>query len=145
MLPTPVLYATAVASHSCTFSTTIGKPSAQGSQLSALSRNVVNLHTKENKITVKRICLFVNLLLILCAAGKAQLPHQPFPAKNIIDSLKLYPLRVLPNNYYFNNIGFFCKKEIQIEKATKIPFKFRLGSIDYTDYLEQKPNAIKKP
>ncbi|OIR12747.1 hypothetical protein GALL_58140 [mine drainage metagenome] len=63
----------------------------------------------------------------------------------MIDSLKLYPLHILPNNYYFNNIGFFCKKEILFEKATKIPLRFRLGSIEYTDYLEQKPNAIKKP
>lgn len=51
-------------------------------------------------------------------------------------------LTVINSNYYTNNFGFFCKKEIQFEKATKIPLKFRLGSLQYNDYLEQKPNAI---
>ena len=94
---------------------------------------------------MKRICLFVNLLLILSVISKAQLSQQPMVAKHVVDSLKLYPLKPLPDNYYNSTLGFFCKKEIQFEKATKISLKFRLGSIDYTDYLEQKPNAIKKP
>lgn len=52
------------------------------------------------------------------------------------------PYSVLPASYYCNGLGFFCKKEIQFEKATSIPFRFRIGSIDYVDYLEQKPNAV---
>ena len=45
-------------------------------------------------------------------------------------------------DYYTRNFGFFCKKELQFEKATKIPLRFRLGSLQYNDYLEQKPNAV---
>lgn len=44
-------------------------------------------------------------------------------------------------NYYTQNFGFFCKKELQMEKLTKIPFKFRLGSVQQCDWLEGKPNA----
>ncbi|MBX2934615.1 MAG: hypothetical protein KF825_10235 [Ferruginibacter sp.] len=54
------------------------------------------------------------------------------------------PVFSIGENYYSNNLGFFCKKEWQFEKATKIPFRFRLGSLQYNDYLEQKPNAVKQ-
>lgn len=50
-----------------------------------------------------------------------------------------YP--VIAADFYTSSFGFFCKKELQFEKQTKIPLKFRLGSLDYNNYLEGKPNA----
>jgi hypothetical protein len=49
----------------------------------------------------------------------------------------------LQPDYYSKGMGFMCQKELQLEKMTAIPVRLRLGSVDYVNYLEQKPNAIK--
>ena len=58
-------------------------------------------------------------------------------------NLTAAPCPALAADFYARNFGFFCKKELQFEKATKMPVRFRLGSLQYNDYLEQKPNAIR--
>ncbi len=40
--------------------------------------------------------------------------------------------------YSYDDLAFFCKIEVQLENAVKFPVKFRLGSVDYVDYLEGK-------
>lgn len=52
-------------------------------------------------------------------------------------------LFVLSPSFYYKRLSFFCSKELQLEKITSVPFRFRLGSLDYVNYLEQKPNALK--
>ncbi len=52
----------------------------------------------------------------------------------------------LPANFYECHTGFFCKQELSWQKATKIPLKIRLGSVQYTDWMEGKKGAgILKP
>ena len=54
---------------------------------------------------------------------------------------QLKALAVLPANFSTKNLGFFCKQELKFESATKIPFKFRLGSVQYCDKMEGKVNS----
>ncbi len=87
----------------------------------------------------KQICLFVILSLIAAVRADAQLFQQhPNQSQKRIDSLRKAPIQIIPSNYYTKNLAFFCKQELQLEKITKVPFRFRLGSVDYVDQLEGK-------
>jgi hypothetical protein len=60
------------------------------------------------------------------------------PANVYLFSSFYLPQQIIAPNYYSSNLGFFCKKEIQFQKITSIPFKFRLGSVQQCDWLEGK-------
>jgi hypothetical protein len=51
------------------------------------------------------------------------------------------PAMLVAPTFYCNNLGFFCKQEIKLQKVIKFPFKFRIGSVQEVDYLEGKRNT----
>jgi len=62
----------------------------------------------------------------------------------ITDSVPLArSLSILPQNFYNQHKGYICKKEDLLQNATGLNLFLRLGSKNYVDYLERKPNALK--
>ena len=86
--------------------------------------------------------LFVFFLAMLLNSSKAA---AQLHLKQAVDSGdKKISLKVLPQNFYTNCLGYFCKKEIQLQKMVSFPVYFRLGSKDYVDCMEKKPNSWKR-
>lgn len=44
----------------------------------------------------------------------------------------------LPARYFQHSQALFCRLEVRMEQAANIPVKFRLGTVQYVDWLEQK-------
>ena len=40
--------------------------------------------------------------------------------------------------FYVERLGFICRQEWKLEKASGVAFRFRLGSLDYVNRLEGK-------
>jgi hypothetical protein len=62
--------------------------------------------------------------------------------KIVVDSAHVNHYPIITQNYYTKGLSFFCKKELQLQKLTNVNVFFRLGSKQYVDYLEKKPNAL---
>lgn len=90
---------------------------------------------------MKQICLFA--IFFLCAVFNSmaqRMLDSAFVTSKKIDSTTIFSknLNIVPANYYSSKLGFMCKQELELEKKTKIPFRFRLGSLAYTNMLEGK-------
>ena len=48
------------------------------------------------------------------------------------------PINIITPNYYAQHLGFICKKEIALEKITKLPLRIRVGSLQQCNYMEGK-------
>lgn len=65
----------------------------------------------------------------------------PVNFTGLINIRPYFKKNLISENFYTKNLGFFCRQEIKFESATKIPFKFRLGSVQYCDWIEGKIGA----
>ena len=97
----------------------------------------------KSKFITLSFCTFFVTYHAYSQTKSALILQKPFFKTSILDTAKTFPLNISPSmlvspSFYSNNLAFFCRQEIKFEKVTKIPFKFRLGSVQQVDYLEGK-------
>jgi len=55
-----------------------------------------------------------------------------------LENLGMYPPALITKSFDADDLPFFCKIEHKIERIGKIPFRFRLGDLNYVNMLENK-------
>ena len=93
----------------------------------------------------KRVVSVVPQPIVFEGYGNVKTPAPRAVNSSPKDSILFTPaFSVLPvtsgimADYYTRHFGYFCRKELQFEKATAIPLRLRLGSLDYVNRLEGK-------
>jgi hypothetical protein len=107
-------------------------------------QQVIGRNTSEHQAWVYRSTpsYVKNMVLKLSAFPDPTRGRYSYPGYLKNEKLTRQSFHLVPKNYV-QTLGFFCTKEFQLQKLTTVPFRFRLGSLDYVDWMEQKPNAVK--
>jgi hypothetical protein len=74
-------------------------------------------------------------------SGATASPTAPLPPFHVSDVEAYYPAgeaAYMGSGSYYDQLGFFCKRELDIQKATHLPLFFRLGSLESCNKLEGK-------
>lgn len=100
---------------------------------------------------MRRTGVMMGIWVMFCAAGvHAQSFVQQDSLKHTVNAnLHFSPAAVISfqkNNLppvsfssSYINPGFFCRQEVKLDKKLPVPLRFRLGSVQYCNWLEQKP------
>ncbi len=51
-------------------------------------------------------------------------------------SVSNFTVRQLPEIGEYRELGFFCKLDLRLDKTMYMPFRFRLGNLEYVNKLE---------
>lgn len=66
------------------------------------------------------------------------------PAKLPLEAIMLRSPNQQPRAWSYQDLAFFCKLEVKLEKATNLPIKFRLGEVQYAENREGKYGKLQQ-
>lgn len=93
---------------------------------------------------VRLFVMFSGLLLLCPVLGSTQ--QLTAPRIDLGKPVTLpapQPVRWCGREMATGHYGFFCRQELKADKKLLVPVRVRLGSMQMTDWLENKPNAQK--
>jgi hypothetical protein len=93
------------------------------------------------KVFLLSISFFMSFCAVAQDSTKYVVNKNP---QMVVTTFKEAKRSAVPANFYSTHLGFFCKQELLLTKKN-IPIHFRLGSMDYCNYMEQKPGYIYSP
>ncbi len=89
------------------------------------------------------------LIFVCIVALNANAQHICLPRDSVIINNFSYKKQnqstAIKPDFYSSHMSLFCKEELKLEKQFHTPVIFRLGSVEYNNWLEQKPGYIYKP
>ena len=80
-----------------------------------------------------------SLLFFMISLGSAAQKTTLVPT----DAAPTINIKTVPPNLSRQNLSFFCRQELKLQKTSGLPIYIRLGSKNYVDYLEQKTKGIR--
>jgi len=86
----------------------------------------------------KKYILVVVLLMFASKIFSQQKADTILLKQTSLANFKPIKITSITPDFYTKHFGFFCKKELLLEKKTSVPFRFRLGSLEYVNRLEGK-------
>ena len=95
-----------------------------GGESSIAQKSFLRLSPKNSNKTIDSFPPFLNYIL----PGATSLKGENFKSANI---------SISPDAAFCNK-AFFCRQELKLEKAIKVPLRFRLGSLEQVNYYEGK-------
>ena len=110
-----------------------------------MQNNYITVNLPANMPSKKKTIFAITVKLLFSASLLHAQAARDSAKQNVIHFYPLYSSNINPlkypaiaSNFYAKQLPFFCNKELQIQKTTGIPIKFRLGTVEYCDKLEGK-------
>jgi len=92
---------------------------------------------------MKKLCLILSCFVAVHAhAQRISIANDSAAIRTMLQPQKV---TIIQPDFYSTHLGFFCTQEIKIEKQWHVPLIFRLGSVEYNNWLEQKAGCYYKP